>query len=192
MFLGTARGLTRQLRTGFAPPPEPPPPPRRVLRVLVVADPADDAHLPGAAEEGAAGADLFESYNVLHARATGSRIEVKRLFGPRDATRRNVLREVLLHSYDVLHFAGHCVYDEERPAESGWLFSHGQILSAYELDRIDRVPKFVVSNACESGITPDRAEERNAHLAPGFAEAFFKRGVANFVCTAWPIDDIAA
>jgi pimeloyl-ACP methyl ester carboxylesterase len=192
MFLGTARGLTRQLRTGFAPPPEPPPPPRRVLRVLVVADPAEDAHLPGAEEEGAAVADLFESYNVLHARETGSRIEVKRLFGPRDATRLNVLREVLLHSYDVLHFAGHCVYDEERPAESGWLFSHGQILSAYELDRIDRVPKFVVSNACESGITPDRAEERNAHLAPGFAEAFFKRGVANFVCTAWPIDDVAA
>jgi pimeloyl-ACP methyl ester carboxylesterase len=192
MFLGTARGLTRQLRTGFAPPPEPPPPPRRVLRVLVVADPAEDAHLPGAEEEGAAVADLFESFNTLHARSTGSRVEVKRLFGPRDATRLNVLREVLLHSYDVLHFAGHCVYDEERPAESGWLFSHGQVLSAYELDRIDRVPKFVVSNACESGITPDRAEERNAFLAPGFAEAFFKRGVANFVCTAWPIDDIAA
>jgi CHAT domain len=28
--------------------------------------------------------------------------------------------------------------------------------------------------------------------APGFAEAFFGRGVANFVCTAWPIDDLAA
>lgn len=39
-FLGTSRGFTRQLRTTFAPPPEPPPPPRRVLRALVVADPA--------------------------------------------------------------------------------------------------------------------------------------------------------
>src|SRR5690606_13311765 len=46
-FLGTSRGFTRQLRTPFAPPPEPPPPPRRTLRVLIVADPAADAPLPG-------------------------------------------------------------------------------------------------------------------------------------------------
>src|ERR1043165_4159877 len=59
-FLSTSRGFTRQLRTTFAAPPEPPPPPRRVLRVLVVADPAEDGHLPGAPEEGAAVADLFE------------------------------------------------------------------------------------------------------------------------------------
>jgi hypothetical protein len=29
-------------------------------------------------------------------------------------------------------------------------------------------------------------------LAPSFAEAFFQRGVANFVCTAWPVDDLAS
>jgi hypothetical protein len=29
-------------------------------------------------------------------------------------------------------------------------------------------------------------------MAPAFAEAFFARGVTNFVCTAWPIDDTAA
>jgi CHAT domain len=66
------------------------------------------------------------------------------------------------------------------------------LLSANELNRIDQVPKFVFSNACESGVTPDRARDRNPRLAPGFAEAFFNRGVANFVCTAWPVDDVAA
>src|SRR5690606_10897373 len=75
---------------------------------------------------------------------------------------------------------------------SGWIFSDGTCLSANELNRIDRIPKFVFSNACESGITPDRSELRNAVLAPSFAEAFFARGVANFVCTAWPVDDGAA
>jgi len=54
------------------------------------------------------------------------------------------------------------------------------------------VPKFVFSNACESGITPDRAGRRSADLAPSFAEAVFQRGVANFVCTAWPVDDLAS
>lgn len=110
-FLSTSRGFTRQLRTTFAPPPEPPPPPRRVLRVLVVADPAADAHLEGAQEEGVAVADLFESFNSIHKEMTGqTRVEVKRLFGALEATRTNVLRELMLRSYDVLHFAGHCVY----------------------------------------------------------------------------------
>ena len=54
------------------------------------------------------------------------------------------------------------------------------------------MPKFIFSNACESGITPDRSELRSAGLAPSFAEAFFARGVANFVCTAWPVDDTMA
>ncbi len=195
-FLGTTRGLTRQLRTTFAPPPEPPPPPRRVLRILVVADPAADAHLPGAQEEGVAVADLFESYNLVHQDdPESSRIQVKRMFGPREATRTNVLREIMSRSYDVLHYAGHCVFQwDGDPEASGWIFNAAtkELLSAFELNRIDRVPKFVFSNACESGITPDRSEERNAYLAPSFAEAFFNRGVSNFVCTAWPVDDLSA
>ena len=54
------------------------------------------------------------------------------------------------------------------------------------------MPKFVFSNACESGITPDRSEQHSPGLAPNFAEAFFARGVQNFVCTAWPVNDRAA
>lgn len=191
-FLGTSRGFTRQLRTAFAPPPEPPPPPRRTLRVLVVADPADDARLPGAQKEGIEVADLFESFNDVNNSAELSRVEVKRMIGPQEATRTAVLSELLLNTYDVLHFAGHCVYEVDDPSSSGWIFTGDTRLSAHELDRIDRIPKFVFSNACESGITPDRSEQRSAALAPSFAEAFFARGVSNFVCTAWPVDDTAA
>jgi pimeloyl-ACP methyl ester carboxylesterase len=190
-FLGTGRGLTRQLRTVFAPPPEPPPPPRRLLRVLVVADPAADNHLPGAQEEGAEVADLFERYNAI-VPGGPNRVAVTRLVGPQAATRTNVLRLLMLHAFDVLHYAGHCIYDQYDPPASGWVFTGGARLGARELSRVDRVPRFVFSNACESGITPDRSELRSAALAPSFAEAFFGRGVANFVCTAWPVDDAAA
>lgn len=189
-FLGTSRGFTRQLRSTLA-PPDAPPPPRRLLRVLVIADPAADAHLPGAEEEGAAVADLFETFNSVYQRSA-NRIEVVRLFGPREATRTKVLRYLMTRSFDVLHFAGHCTYDKTNPAASGWIFTGGDRLTANEMNRIDRVPSFVFSNACESGITPDRSEERSAALAPSFAESFFVRGVTNFVCTAWPIGDIAA
>ncbi len=186
--LGVGGRLTRQLRTAFAPPPEPPPPAERLLRVLVVADPAEDAPLPGAEEEGIAVADLFERVNDVGP----ARVEVVRLFGPRQATRTAVLRHLILERFHVLHFAGHCFYNRDDPPASGWIFGGGASLSARELRRIDRVPEFVFSNACESGITPDRAGNRSVDLAPSFAESFFERGVGNFVCTAWPVDDEAA
>jgi hypothetical protein len=193
-FLGTSYGLTRQLRTTFAPAPEPPPPPQRTLRVLVIADPAADAPLPGARAEAEEVASTFERFNQEQAGATGHSVEVVCLFGPEQAKRTTVLKKLMLEKFDVLHYAGHCVYDEVEPLNSGWIFSVKDDLriTANELQRIDRVPRFIFSNACESGITPDRADLRNAAMAPSFAEAFFARGVADFVCTAWPVDDEAA
>ena len=187
-FFGTNYGLTRQLRTNFAPLPEPPILTGRALRVLVIADPAEEAPLPGAQEEGEAVASIFEEFR----RETGRNVEVVRLFGPGEATRVAVLDQLINHRFDVLHYAGHCVFYEKDPLSSGWLFSKGKSLTAHELGRVDRIPRFVFSNACESGITPDRADKRNALLGPGFAEAFFGRGVANFICTGWPVNDSAA
>lgn len=190
-FLGTSRGVTRQLRTTFAPPPQPMPPPQRTLRVLVVGDPADDAPLPGAQAEAQEVATLFEQFNQAYA-GTGNSVQVVSLIGPGEATRTNVLSRLMLEPFDVMHYAGHCIFDTENPAASGWIFSGGTRITASELNRLDRVPRFVFSNACESGITPERADQRSVDLAPSFAEAFFGRGVANFVCTAWPVDDAAA
>ena len=187
-FLGTACGLTRQLRTNFAPLPEAPLVTGRTLRVLVIADPAGDAPLPGAQEEGEAVASIFEEFGRTQP------VEIIRLFGPGEATRVTVLDQLINNRFDVLHYAGHCFFNPDDPAASGWLFNAEprQVLTARELSRIDRVPRFVFSNACESGITPDRASKRNALLAPSFAEAFFARGVSNFICTAWPVDDAGA
>ena len=118
LFLGTSYGLTRQLRTTFAPPPEPPPPPRRTMRVLVVADPADDAPLAGAQAEGEAVATLFGKFNELYEARTGNAVQVKALIGAYEATRTEVLDQLFNHGpYDVLHFAGHCVYDPGRSGE---------------------------------------------------------------------------
>jgi pimeloyl-ACP methyl ester carboxylesterase len=191
-FLGTSFGLTRQLRTTFAPTPEPPPPPKRIIKVLVVADPADDAPLAGAQAEGEEVATTFESFNSVFSAITPYEIQVTRLFGPAQAKRTTVLKKLMLENFDVLHFAGHCLYDKIDPSNSGWLFSlkDDERITANELKRIDRVPKFIFSNACESGITPDRSGD--AGMAPAFAESFFARGVANFICTAWPVDDEAA
>ncbi len=194
-FLGLNRGLTRQLRAGFAPPPEPPPPPSRTLRVLIVADPAGDMPLAGAEQEGYFLTELIESYNRVgrgQDDTPRNRVQVTALIGPTQATRTAVHRELLLNRYDVFHFAGHCIYEKERPERSGLIFSRTERLTARELNRIDRVPSLIFCNACESGVTPDRTGERSAELAPVFAEAFFARGVSNFICTAWPVGDRSA
>ncbi|MDQ3830322.1 MAG: CHAT domain-containing protein, partial [Candidatus Tectomicrobia bacterium] len=191
-FLGIHRGFTRQLRTTFAPPPEPPPPPNRVLRVLIVGDPAADSPLPGAQEEAMLVLDLFKKFAAQEQGKKVSRVEIVPLLGPSQATRTRVMQELILKPFDVLHYAGHCLYEKQKPSASGWIFTGGKRLSANELSRIDRIPKFVFSNACESGITPDRSEQRSPELAPSFAESFFARGVQNFVCTAWPVNDLAA
>jgi CHAT domain len=194
-FLGLHRGFTRQLRTIFSPPPEPPPPPNRVLRVLIVGDPAADNPLPGAQEEAILVRDLFEKFKQLVAHEPDmkvSGVEIVALLGPSQATRTRVMQELILKPFDVLHYAGHCMYDKQKPSASGWIFTGGKRISANELSRVDRIPKFIFSNACESGITPDRSEQRSPELAPSFAESFFARGVQNFVCTAWPVNDLAA
>jgi hypothetical protein len=189
-YLGLQRGLTRQLRTTLAPPPEPPPPAGRTLRVLVVADGNKQARLPGAQREAQRLIALFDRIN---SRATQNRIVYTALIGPSKATTLDVLLNISDQPpFDVLHYAGHCVYDEANPARSGLLFSNDDRLTADDLSQIDRTPKFVFANACESGIMPSRPDLSSPELPATFAEAFFKKGVANFICTAWPVSDAAA
>jgi pimeloyl-ACP methyl ester carboxylesterase len=193
-FLGLSPGITRQLRNNFVIPPEPPPPSNRRVRVLIVADTDYEHPLPGAVEEAQRVESLFTSYNrELQERGSKTRINVESLVGPMEATCTQVLKLLLTYPpYDVLHFSGHCVYEKKDPPRSGWLFTGGLRLTANELSRVDRVPAFVFSNACQSGVTPSRLDLRSPEMAPSFAESFFARGVKNLVCTAWPVADDAA
>jgi pimeloyl-ACP methyl ester carboxylesterase len=189
-YLGLQRGLTRQLRTILAPPPEPPPPFGRTLRILIVADGNAEARLPGAQKEAQTLMALFDRVNKA---GTGNQIAYTALVGPSKATTLDVLLRISDQPpFDVLHYAGHCVYDTQNPERSGLLFSGGDRLTAADLNQVDRTPKFVFANACQSGILPSRPDLSSPELPAAFAEAFFQKGVANFICTAWPVEDAAA
>jgi pimeloyl-ACP methyl ester carboxylesterase len=193
-FIGLNPGVTRQLRNNFGGPPEPPPPSSRVLRILIIADTDFRAPLPGAAEEGVAVKELFQHFQAMLAqRKSKLKIEVEALIGPQNATAAQVMKRLLRYPpYDVLHYSGHCMYDKADPPNSGWIFSDDLKLTAREMSRVDRIPSFVFSNACQSGVTPSRPDLRSPEMAASFAESFFERGVKNFVCTAWPVADDAA
>ena len=131
--------------------------------------------------------------DFLRSSGSNRHVSVDKLIGPEAANYGSVLEHLLRYPpYDILHFSGHCEYVKEDPASSGWLFSKGKKISAYELTRVGCVPGFVFSNACSSGVVPADVNRLARRAVPSFAEAFFKQGVKNFVCTAWPVADVAA
>jgi CHAT domain-containing protein len=153
----------------------------REFNVLLVINPTGD--LPGAVEEGGRVAKLI-------AQLPGAGITAIR---GSDGTRARLLAEFRSGDYDAIHFAGHAYFDASAPASSGILCAGGRVLSGADLAAIDSVPALVFFNACESGrlrqaVKPLRQLDRSV----GFAEAFLRGGVANFIGTWWPVSDTAA
>ncbi len=153
----------------------------RGLNVLLVVNPTGD--LPGAVEEG-------ERVAQLLAQLDGTGITAIR---GGEATRARLLAEFRSGDYDAIHYAGHAFFDPAAPASSGILCAGGRVLSGADLAAMDSVPALVFFNACESGrlrsaVKPLRQLDRSV----GFAEAFLRGGVANFIGTWWPVSDAGA
>jgi CHAT domain-containing protein len=91
-----------------------------------------------------------------------------------------------------VHYAGHGEYDPADPGGAGWVLGLDEVLTARDVFRARRVPRLVFANACFSGAIHATPAFDRAELARGtatLAQAFFERGVPNFVGTGWPVDD---
>ena len=151
------------------------------FNVLLVVNPTGD--LPGALEEG-------ERVAQMLALMPGAGITAIR---GGEATRARLLAEFRSGDYDAIHYAGHAFFDATAPSSSGILCAGGRVLSGADLAAMDSVPALVFFNACESGrlrgaVKPLRQLDRSV----GFAEAFLRGGVANFIGTWWPVSDEGA
>jgi hypothetical protein len=190
VYFGPDLRLTRQFRTLLSSAPGVAPSLNRDLKVLVIADPAPEPtlHLPGARQEGREVVDLLRRVK----KDTGLNIEVIDRIGPAECDPIELLALILNDEFDIVHFSGHGVFNEADPSSGGWVFGKDRILSAQEIFRLRRVPRLVFANACFSAVTrggePLVADEMNRELA-GLAEAFFERGVHNYIGAGWPVDD---
>ena len=194
IFYGPGRQLTRQFRTTLSGAPGliAPPIPNR-LRVLVIADPAPEAdlQLPGAREEGRAVVKILQTMKE----SQNLDVTIEQRIGADECDPVELLALILSEEFDLIHYSGHGDFDEKNPSKSGWIFGKENILSSRDIFRARRVPRLIFANACFSGVIrsgkPFTLQESNRNLA-GLAQAFFERGVQNYIGTGWPVDDAAA
>ena len=150
------------------------------LELLLVTNPTED--LAGADEEGRRVQRILERADVSVRSLRGS-----------EATRARLLDEFRSGRYDAVHYAGHAFFDPASPPDSGILCAGGRVLSGSDLASLDSLPALVCFNACESARLRQAMPVRRAlDRGTGFAEAFLRGGVANFVGTWWPVSDAAA
>jgi tetratricopeptide (TPR) repeat protein len=100
---------------------------------------------------------------------------------------RRVTRQALseaLGSFDLVHVAGHAVFDTEDPMQSGLVASDG-VLTANDLRTVPIHASVVVLNGCDSGVQrAGLGSEMN-----GFIRALLLGGVRHVVCTLAGVDD---
>jgi hypothetical protein len=197
-YFGTDLKLTRQFRTMLSSTPGIAPPVNKSLRFLVIADPANDDNstaLPEATNEGKAVVELLNEFKDQFSKTGELDITVVSKIGAYECKPVEILALILNETFDVIHYAGHGIFDKERPNRSGWLFRNKCILSAREIFRSRQVPRLVFANACFSAVTngnQDPTAIESTRKLAGMAEAFFERGVQNYIGTGWPVVDSTA
>lgn len=213
--LGLHRPLARQLRTAYSPRPVEAFA-RRSLKALVIGDPDDS--LEYARREALAVASILKHHGIEVSLHLGSPDELG-LGRYKDVEPADLYDVVgLLHSgdFDLVHYSGHALFFPEYPDRSGWQFK-GELLTPSKLEGIDRPPRLIVANACVSArlsgapgsnagrpvdTEVDVAAEAGSALAarlprpPGdsrlvasLADEFFRRGVADYIGTAWEVPE---
>jgi hypothetical protein len=194
--------VARQLRTEYSPPPAPEANPGRARRALVIGDPGDPAkgdNLPGARREALRVAEILAAKGLEEVACyVGARSDPEQAsLGVPPATRIDVLDRLLEGGWDILHYAGHGDFLPGEPDRAGWVFQDG-LLTSRELERMDTAPRLVVSNACLSSLTSfvSAADpvlgKSDAQLVATLADEFFRRGVRDYIGTAWEVNDEGA
>lgn len=101
---------------------------------------------------------------------------------------RKIPRLSLMGRVDVVHFAGHSVFNAQEPRDSGWLLHEG-VLTASEISKLDQPPLLVFSNSCQAGTTTGWQGAHYEGEAFGLGSAFLLAGVRSFIGTFWPVHD---
>jgi hypothetical protein len=168
----------------------------------VIGDPGDPAkgwNLPGARIEALRVAEILKARGVEEVACYVGALNdpEQRSLGVPPATRIDVLDRLLEGGWDILHYAGHGDFLPDEADRAGWVFQDG-LLTSRELEQMDTAPRLVVANACLSSLTSSKGPggsvvaKSDAQLVATLADEFFRRGVRDYVGTAWEVNDEGA
>ncbi len=155
----------------------------QVLKVLLVYNPTGD--LKGAEAEGKA----------ILAVATNSngKIDVRTMHNG-EATRQGILDRLGGDElFDIMHYAGHGIYVDENPSQSGLYCADKQVLNGRDLEPLGKnLPPVIIFNACQTGRVRRRGAPVAANAPASAAESILNAGIMCFIATYWPVSDAGA
>ena len=164
--------------------------PSEKLRFLLIFSDEDQHPLPAAEKE-------IDMIKAGLEKGWEKQIEIKVL--KRDTVTGRELNKILRSGmYDVIHYAGHGVFNTKQPEQSGLLLSDNEVFFAQKFRRLLEGHPLVFLNACESGRS---ANEKNPQKidhylwkepAEGLAKAVIYGGALGCIGALWPIYDDAA
>ncbi len=177
-FLCLKFNIGRVVQTNQAPPPLRYRSTDSPLKMLILANPTDD--LKSAYLEG------IYIKNQLDSRSKHIKVDFKSTNIDTLYVKKN------LRDYDIVHFAGHCEYDNDKPKDTGWLLSDGRFTTrdvlalSYSLN----LPNLVFSNACYSAKSGAALLDVNyQEKTYSLAAAFLFSGVRHYIGTIWQVED---
>lgn len=124
-----------------------------------------------------------------------------------DAKGPAILKELFARDYQIVHLAGHGVYEYHPPvpcdccqqptdgkAVTGMVIGENQFLTAAQIRQMRSVPQLVFVNCCHLGNINDRQPPRNVppNLAANVATELIRMGVRGVVAAGWAVQDDAA
>ena len=184
------------------------------LKVLVIGDPTDPAqglNLPDAQQE------AYEVFKLFKGKGINTTVLIG---APEDGTNAgtfhndevkigeippadyfDVVRLLLTRQYDIVHYCGHAQFAPESPESAGWVFKGG-VLTARDLEGMERPPSlycsqclfdcavFAIARGGLGTSPPPQAEKIIPGWVATLAEEFFRRGISDYIGTAWEVVSI--
>ncbi len=169
----------------------------RETTALVIGNPTTEfSDLPAAEREAREVQKALESYGYKVTPLIGSK-----------ATGPEVLKQLFARDYQIVHLAGHGVFEHHMPVScdschqkiegqpvTGMVIGPNQYLTAAQIRQMRSVPQLVFVNCCHLGKIDDRKPPRNVppHLAANLAAELIRMGVRGVVAAGWAVQDDAA
>ena len=146
------------------------------LRMLIIANPTGD--LSSAYREGLyIKKSLEKKHRVIHVDFKSTRVD-------------SMFIKKNIRDYDVVHFAGHCEHDREKPEYSGWVLSDGMFSSRDIAELGDNFPSLIFAHSCHSAGAFEGVSDADIHKnTHELASSFLCAGVRHYIGSVRKIED---